>query len=299
MPHARLVSWLALLLLAGCSVRKIALRSVADALSSSSTSSFAQDEDLGLVGDAVPFALKLMESIAQELPEHQGLRLSLASGFTQYGMVWVQWPAEQRKYEDFAAYKAGLDRARAFFLRARSHALQGMELAHPGFSERLASSPERALEGCDAADVPQLYWLSASWLAAISNAREDPEMIGQLPTVAVLVRGALALDEDWDRGAIHELLISLEPALPPAGGAERARQHFARAVELSGGLRASPYVSLATGVEIDAQDRAAFQRLLEQALAVDPTARPEERLASEYSRAKARFLLDHLDDLFI
>ena len=292
-------AWLGLLLtvaLSGC-IKKVALRSLADTFASSS--SFAEDEDLQFVGDAVPFALKLMESLAAEVPDHRGLRLSLASGFTQYAMVWVLWPAEQQQYSDFAAYRAGVDRARAMLLRARRYALDGMDLGHPGFSQGILTDPEPALAACTTQDVPYLYWLGASWLAAISSSREDPEMIGQIPTVAAILFRALELDEAWDRGSIHEVLISLEPALPGPDGAARAQAHFDRAMELSGGTRAGPWVSLATAITVDAQDRERFEALLGQALAVDVAQSPPDRLANEYAREQARFLLAHVDDLFI
>ncbi len=287
------------LLATSCSIKKIAVNAVADSLASSSTSSFAQDEDLELVGDAIPFALKLMESLSAEVPEHQGLKLAMTGGFTQYGMVWVQWPAEQHKYDDFETYRAGLERARKLFLRARGYGLEGMELAHPGFSKGIFDEPEATLAATTAQDIPTLYWLGASWLAAISNSREDPELIGQLPLAAALLHRCLELDESWERGAIHELLISLEPSLPVPGGVERSQHHFERAVELADGHKASPFVSLATAITIDKQDREAFESLLGQALEVDLDASPADRLANEYAQQQARFLLDHVDDLFI
>ena len=283
---------------AGC-VKKIAMNSLADALSSSTSGSFSQDEDLALVGDAIPFALKTMESLHDEVPDHRGLELALVSGFTQYGMVWVQWPAEQQKYSDFEAYRAGLERSRKLFLRARGYGLEGMEAAYPGFTERIFTDTDDALQPTTTEDIPMMYWLGASWLAAISNSREHPELIGQLPIAAALLHRCLELDPDWDRGAIHELLISLEPSLPVPGGAVRSREHFERATELNGGVKAGPYVSLATAITIDTQDREAFESLLEQALAVDLDASPQDRLANEYAQQQARFLLDHVDDLFI
>ncbi len=297
--RSALVGLLALTTLGTGCVKKIALNSLADALSSSTSGTFSQDEDLALVGDAIPFALKTMEALHGEAPDHRGLELALVSGFTQYGMVWVQWPAEQLKYSDFRSYQAGLERSRKLFLRARGYGLEGMDAAYPGFSEGIFTDPEATLQPTTTDDIPMMYWLGASWLAAISNSREHPELIGQLPIAAALLHRCLELDESWDRGAIHELLISLEPSLAVAGGADRSREHFARAMELNGGVKAGPYVSLATAIIIDTQDREAFVSLLEQALAVDLEASPNDRLANEYAQQQARYLLHHIDDLFI
>lgn len=285
--------------LGGCSVKQMAINSLADTLAGDTGGALSQDEDLELVGGAIPVFLKLMEVIRDQAPEHVGIHRALASGFTQYGVVWVQFPAEQHKYDDFHAYRTGLERARRLFLRANRYALMGMDLRHPGFSEQVRMNTGAALAVTTVDDVPLLYWCGASWLAAISNSREDPELIGELPIAAALLQRALELDAGWGDGTLHEVMISLQPSLPMPGGAERAREHYAQALDLSGGGKASPHVSLATALTIKAQDRDEFEALLGQALAVDLEARPDDRLANEYAQRRARFLLDHVDDLFL
>ena len=124
-------------------------------------------------------------------------------------------------------------------------------------------------------------------------------MIGELPVAAAIIKRALELDEDWGKGSIHDLLIALEPSLPMPGGLDRAREHYELAVAQSEGIRASPYVSLATSVSISNQDREEFVSLMEKALAVDASKYPEEELATMYAQEQAEFYLDHLDDLFV
>ena len=50
----------------------MAMNSLADALSGQGEggSAYLSDDDPALVGEALPFSLKLMESILQETPEH-------------------------------------------------------------------------------------------------------------------------------------------------------------------------------------------------------------------------------------
>ncbi len=290
---------LAMVLSSGCSIKHMAMKTVADELSSGTGGTFTQDEDLQFVGESLPFALKLMESIGASVPEHLGMKLSLASGFTQYGVVFVEWPAEQLKFDDYSAYRGGLKRARGFYLRANTKALDGLELSYPGFRSTILTDTEAALERVGVEGTPLLYWLAASWLAAVTTDLEDPEMFGLMPIAASAMRKALELDPDWDDGAIHEVLISLEPALPMPGGEARAEQHYERCLALQGGAKAGPHVSLATAVAQRAQDKERFVALLNQALAVDLDAFPENRLANDYAQRKALFLLDHLDDLFL
>ena len=85
--------------------------------------------------------------------------------------------------------------------------------------------------------------------------------MAELPAAAALVERALELDEAWDDGTLHEFFIAYDGGRPAAmgGSAVRAREHFARAVELSGGLRASPYVTLAETVAVAEQNRSRIQ----------------------------------------
>ena len=83
------------------------------------------------------------------------------------------------------------------------------------------------------------------------------------------------------------------------GSEDRAREHFERAVELSGGKSASPYVTLADSGCVRGGDPAEFRRLLEAALAVDLDAAPEIRLQNTLAQRRAAFLLDNEGELFL
>jgi predicted anti-sigma-YlaC factor YlaD len=148
--------------------------------------------------------------------------------------------------------------------------------------------------------VPLLYWAGASWGSAIAIGLDRPELVADVPAVKALVERGLALQEDYSRGAFHQIMISLE-ALPEAmgGSTARARTHFDRAVALSDGLDPSPYVTLAGSVSLAAQNRDEFVKLLEQAVAIDPDKRPDTRLPSLIAQKRARHLLSRADDLFV
>jgi predicted anti-sigma-YlaC factor YlaD len=297
----RCAAWLFLIVLAaGCSVKKIAVNRVGDALASGGTT-FASDDDPELVKAAVPFSLKLMESLLAESPNHKGLLFATTSGFTQYGYAFVQLDAEELEDKDFAAAKEMKARAKKLYLRARNYGLRGLETKHGGFTNALMPNPKQAVMRAKKADVPLLYWTAVAWAAAVSVSKDDPELIGDLPIVAALIDRALALDESWDRGAIHSFLITFEVARQdtPGDPEARARQHFARAVELSGGHLAGPYVALAETVSVKKQDVKEFNQLLQQALEIDVNARPEWRLANLIMQRRARWLQGRADELFL
>lgn len=284
--------------LSGCSVKRMAINSLADTLAASGDV-FASDNDPELIRDAVPFSLKTVESLLVSVPRHPGLLLSACSGFTQYGYAFVQTDAELIEAKDYQASVAGKDRALKMYLRAREYCMRAMELRQKNVRAQLEREPEKALAWARASDVPLLYWSGASWGAAISLAVDKPEITIDLPAVRALMNKALELDETYSRGAIHEALISLD-ALPEAigGSPARARAHFERALALTKGLSAGPYVTFATGVSLPAQNKAEFQELLDKALAVDVDREPSLRLANIVAQRRARYLLSRINELF-
>jgi predicted anti-sigma-YlaC factor YlaD len=299
-----LPGWLAVVALflgSGCSVRKYAITQVGNALAAGGTT-FTSDDDPELVAAAVPFSLKLMESLLAEVPEHDGLLLALTSGFTQYGYAFVQPEADVLEQTDFAAAERVRQRARRLYLRARDYGLRGLEAKHPGFQELLRSDPDGAAALCrEKAEVPLLYWTAAAWGSAISLSKDDPATIVEIPQMEALIDRATALDPDWDEGAIDSFLISYEPNRQGAGGdvVSRVREHLRRAVELSGARQAGPFVAYAEAISVQEQNVGEFDALLAQALAINPDATPERRLVNLIMQRRARWLLAHREDLFV
>jgi predicted anti-sigma-YlaC factor YlaD len=295
------VGLVALVFLSSCSLRLTAVNVAGNALASGGAG-WASDDDPELVREALPFALKTMESLLAESPRHKGLLLGASSGFTQYAYAFVQSDADYLEASDLATATAMRRRALRLYLRARDYGLRGLEVDHPGFGQQLTRDPGSAVAEVHARDeVPLLYWTAMAWGAAISLAKDNAELSADLPITAALVGRALALDERFGGGAGHDFLIAYEGGRPSAAGGSvvRARQAFERAVELSGGRRAAPFVTYAETVCVGAQDRSEFERRLNQALAVDVSTPGPDRLANLLAQRRARWLLARVDELFI
>lgn len=259
---------------------------------------YGSDDDPELVGAAIPFALKTMEGVLVEEPEHVGLLTSLASGFTQYGYAFVQQEADAIKDSDVDRSLAMNRRARKLYLRARAYGMRGLEARHPGFMETYKTDRAAALAKTDQEDVALLYWTAASWGLAIGASKDDPETLAQFPEMESLARRALELDEAWNRGTLHEFFISFESSAP-TGDPKKARTHFARAIALSEGKRAGPFVSLAEGVSVKEQNAKEFHELLDKALSIDVDANPDERLSNVLMQRRAQRLKKLSGDLFL
>ena len=290
---------LATLVLAGCSVNHFVINKASDALADGG-SAFASDEDPELIRAAAPFSLKLMESLLSQNPKHRGLLLAASSGFTQYAFAFVQQDADEIEERDVKASVYMRERARRFYTRARDYGLRGLDSAHPGFLSTLRANSTSALSTTSVDDVALLYWTGVSWAAVISLSKDNPDVIADLPLVEALIYRALKLDESFDQGAIHGFLISYEISRPASGrdAESRVRKHFERTVELTQGQRVAPYVALAEAVSVTKQDRAEFEALLHQALAINVEARPEWKLSNIVMQRRARWLLSRTDQLF-
>lgn len=291
----------ALAVLPGCAmIKHKAVGMVASTLASSGDV-FTRDDDLELVGQAIPFGLKLYESLLDSAPKNKDLLIATCSNFTQYGVAYLETDAlvlgEEDHHDEVARLNA---RALRLYLRARGYCLRALDVRFPGVQASLSQDPAAALARARKSDVPLLYWLAATWGSAIALGLDQPALVADMPTVRALAERALALDETWGKGTLHEMFISLD-SLPQAmgGSPARARAHFTRAVELQKGTAAGPYVALAVGLAQPAQDRAEFESLLKQALAVDPDKNPSTRLVTLVQQRRARALLDHIDTLFL
>ena len=250
---------------------------------------YLSEEDPELVRDSLPFLLKTIESIIEADPERQDVLLFANTGFVLYANAFLQADAAIAEWDDYDLALELNERARRMYLRARDYGLRNVEVAHPGISARLQSDPEAVVAVFGPEDVESLYYLGGAWMLAISLGLDRPALIADMPAARALLDRALELDEAFEGGALHSAFVTLESVGEALGGSyARAREHFARAVELSDGQDAGPYVALATGVSVAQENREEFRDLLETALAIDPDEAPDNRLLNLIAQKRAR-----------
>jgi predicted anti-sigma-YlaC factor YlaD len=288
-------------LVGSCSLKQLAIDTVIDSLSGDGGSVFTGDDDPELIGEALPFSLKLYEILLTQSPEHTGLLYTTGMGFVMYANAFVQAPSDRLPDEEYKLRNRMRARAKKLYIRGRDYLLDALEVRHPGFKEAaLFGEVEELLSHADDEDIPFLYWCGAAWMGAISIDSFDAKLGITRNTAIALMDRAFDIDETWGDGTIHEFYVSYYGGLPEmlGGSEEKARFHFDRAIELSGGRKAGPYVSLATAVSVKNQDVGEFRELLEKALEVEIDD-PDSRLVTIIMQEKARWLLDHVDDFFL
>ena len=292
----------ALALLSGC--KSVALKFAADAAAGTGDN-YAKDDDPELVRAAVPFGLKTMEGVLDEKPRHEGLLTALTSGFTQFSYAFVQTDADIAdlggKLEEA---RAGRDRARRLYVRGREYGLRGLDVRRDQLGTSLRAGGDQAkaaLARAQKGDVKLLYWTASAWVLSIAANKADMAAIAELPTPIAMMERALALDEGWNDGSIHEFFVAYDATRSAAegGGPDRAKAHLDRALALSMNKKLGPRVSWAEGVLVQRQQRDEFVRVLQEVLRADPGEVPRFRLGNLIAQKRAKALLAHVDDLFL
>ena len=277
----------------GCSLRSMAINAVMPTLVNPAV--YLSEEDPELVREALPFLLKTIESIIDADPERQDALRFANMGFVLYGSAFLQEDAAYAEWDDYILASELKGRAQHMYLRARDYGLRALEVDYPEISNNLRLDPESAITIFEPDDVEALYYLGGAWVLGISLGLDQPSLVGDLPSARLLLQRAIELDEDYSRGALHNAFIALEAM---DGSYENARKHFERAVELSEGKDAGPYVSFASNVSVAEENRQEFEELLAIAIAIDPDDYPVNRLLNVIAQKRARSLLEHVDDLF-
>jgi predicted anti-sigma-YlaC factor YlaD len=284
------------------SCTSIAMNAVSNALTGNGSSQvFTGDPDPELVKDAIPFAIKMYESLLASNPDHQGLILPTGSLFVMYANAFVQGPAQMLPQSRYEEREAANFRAKNLYLRGVDILYGGLDKKYPGFS---ASYKEGTLDAYLAKtkkeDTATLYWITAGTLAAFSCDPFDLSLGMRLPEVVPLIHRAYELDPDFNNGALDDFFVLFYASLPPSLGGDKAKaeEHFKLALEKSKGLLAGPYVSYAEAICIPAQDYDTFESYLQTALTLDVNADPANRLANVLSQRKAKYLLDTASNYF-
>jgi predicted anti-sigma-YlaC factor YlaD len=285
----------------GCSLRQMALNQTASILKDSMPA-FEREWDYDLVEAALPPNIKMIEGFLQSGPDNPDLLLMAAQAYTSYAMVFLE-DALERTEEDSPAATALSLRAREMYLRGHRYGLRLLETRHPGFTAAFAKGGDAldaALKRCRPKDVPGLFWAGMPLGSAINISRDDVAMLALVTQARSLVGRVLELDEAYYHAGSHMVFGALYGGIGKmlGGDPDKARTHFHRALELTGRKFLLVQLMYAKTLAVQLQDRALFQRLLEEVLKADLSIDPDQKLANVAAKRRARRLLARMSELF-
>ena len=292
-------------LLSSCSVKKMAVNSMAKNMSGDAASVFMEDNDPVLVGEAFPVILKMMDMLAATAPDNSNIRSTAGSMYVMYASVWLQGKGAMLPYEEWETQKQLYDRAKKHYRRGYDYIMDSLELKHKGFKAAFASSDyDSAFAGFKKEDAADLYWGGAAVLAGVSTDVLDPDFAADRDGAVKMLFKALELDPDFGNGMLDDIMMQYYASMPEGmgGSMEKALYHYKHGVELSGDNLVSIHVSYATAICTKKQSQEGydeFTAVLEKVLERDVESVKENRLANIISQQKAAWLLENRDDYFL
>ena len=264
---------------------------------------FYREEDLQLAEQALASNLKLFEVLLQTSPDNQALLLLASQGFAAYTFAFVEDKIAASPTDPEVAHLYR-ERASRLYLRGRNYGFRLLELRHKPLVTALhADLPafREALQALQKEDVPALFWTAYGWAGSINWSRDRPDMVADLPRVVAMMRRALELDEAYFYAGPHLFFgvyyASRSPAL--GGNPSRAKFHLDRALDLTGGNFLLARLFIADPYAVQMQDRALCETQLRLILDAPDDLLPEQRLMNQVAKARARLLLERIDELFL
>lgn len=242
-------------------------------------------DDPALVESGVPAYLLLLDGLISQSPDNVALLSAGAQLFALYGSVF-----------------ATPERAVTLTAKARRYGERAICLAHEPSCRWGGADYTRfvtELEAVGERDIDPLYSYGVSWLSHLDATSEDWTAVAELPWVEAVLTRALALDETYEDGALHSYLGILNSLRPPAlgGKPDVAREHFDRAIELSGGRDLSIKVEYARRYARLVFDQELHDRLLTEVLDA-PVDAPGKTLFNVLAKREAQTLLASSKEYF-
>ncbi|MDP3177390.1 MAG: TRAP transporter TatT component family protein, partial [Spirochaetaceae bacterium] len=214
--------------------------------------------------------------------------------------AFIDGPASFLPDERYLEKKEAVDRAAALYRRAFRLLSAALERRCPGIIEA-AVDGQADYSRFKKADVPLLYWTAVSVLAGFGLDPLDFHAARHLGAASAFLARAAELDPGWNKGAIWELYVTYYASMPPYLGGDPAKaiDAYEKTVSYSKGVSPSIYVTYATAICVPNDDYDGYKSSLERALAIDPDADPDARLATALAQGRARRLLEGASKYFI
>lgn len=288
-----------MLLIISCSISKFTTRKLTDSLAGSSGLTFASDDDPELIGDALPFTIKLYESLMEKDSTNAALYLATSKLLCLYSQYFVA--ASMDTISDPVQKKVIGKRAKKLFLRAREYSLKSIDILKPGSKKAfLTGNIDSTLAMITQSDTNALFWTSVAWLGAIGSDKSDMSLAMGIKKPLTITRKLIEMNPTYYQGMAHELMGIVSVNIPKSlgGSTDTAAYYFSKAIQLSDSARVSAFVLYATNVASKTKNKELYISLLEKANNIPIDAYPQLRLQNSIFQQRARLLLKNVGEAF-
>lgn len=215
--------------------------------------------DPQLVRDALPAYMLLLESMLDKEEPSVATLTAAAELYTAYSAAFVNDSIRQKRLS-----QRGFDYAKTAICQHKA--------VFCGLKSSDYASFVNTIGRADADDVAVLATYGVAWGTWLKAHSDDFNAIADLPKVTRLMERLVSLDDDFQQGNGHLYLGIIHTLTPPAVGGkpEIARQHFEKAIAISGGKNLMMKVTFAQQYARMLFDRELHDRLLQEVVQADP-----------------------------
>jgi hypothetical protein len=277
----------------GCGFKKVATQASAD-IFYDATPAIDSESDVDLARDASLSFLKMLDGFYLQDPKNPRVLLLLTRSYAGFAYGFTENDILAAKGNDPAAYEKANTRAKLFYTRARKYALELLSL-NGAFADAQEGSLEdfqKALQTFSKKDIERLFWAGFAWGNYLNFNKDSIEAVAEMPRIEAVMNRVLELDENYYYGGPHLFLGAFYAGRPKAlgGDPERAKASFDKAIAVSDGKYLMARVVKAQYYAVQIQDLALYRSLLQEVIAADPAALPEQRLSNELAVIRAKTL---------
>ena len=275
-----------MLFLEGC-IQLLAIRTMGGIMDYG-LEAFNEESDLQLAKDALGSNLKLVEALIKGDPENEQLLLMASQGYSAYTLAFVE-------NEDVV-------RARQFYLRGRDFGMRILtrnKKFKDAVEKDLASFTE-AMKSFSKDDVPAIFWTAFGWGSYTNLTLTDVSALADLPKVNAMMEFVLKHDPSYYYAGAHLYFGTLLATTPVmlGGKPNLAKEHFEKAIQLTGGKFLMAYVYYARAYAVQTMDQELFESLLRQVDEASLEILPQARLPNAVAKKRAKALLENVNNLF-
>ena len=288
---------------AGCSMTKMTANQTT-AIMVKSMPAYDREVNIEFAEKSIAGNLKMIEGLLEVIPNNPELLALASSNFARYAFGFVEDKIDIADSQyDLDERDKQVNQAVDFYERARRYGLRLIEQSRKSFSETVKGDLETLaseLKHLKKKDVPGVFWTAYAWGSIINLRQDEPRHLANLPKVDLMMRRALELDETYYFGGPHFYYGVYYGGRPETlgGDPDSARVHFQSAIQLTDGKYLMSKFLLAKYYALPVQDRALFERTLNEIIFAPVDIFPEQGLANELAKRNARRWLERVDELF-
>lgn len=277
----------ALVFLSGCSLQKMALKTTSGLFAYGIEALYAEP-DLKIAETAIASNLKLLDGFHLADEKNKEILELLTQGYASYSLGFLE--------------ESEPERASLFYLRARDYGFKRLQLTK-AFKDSIPAKEadfSARLPQVKKSEVAPLFWTAFAWAGWVNLNRDNPKAVFDLTIVKAMMNRVLELDETFFFGSAHLFWGSTYGSIPPllGGSPEKAKKHFERAIEISGGKFLMADVYYAQYYAATTLDEELFDETLRKVEDAPPDIMPGYELMTSLAKRKAKDLMAKKEEIF-